>query len=373
MITPNSNPVANPNGNSKRNPQGNFEKESAQPKYVDKHEIFQKTVTETRPLKYFGRVSLAAIFSGAAVAVVVQMMFSLLGISFSAGMIEPQTQANPMNGVGLTLGLWMAAGALIAFFVGGWIAGRMAGAPRKIESGLHGVISWAVVTLVLVWTMTGAVGGIVSTTTQTLGSAVQAAGQGIGSLVASNNVKLPDVSAEQAKSSALTFLGEVGISKDIVLRYMSNSGKKLKAAGVQAAENPDQAYDTIVTALGNVAQRGVDIAQKNVNSEDAVRLLQEKAGISQDKAKSIVQQWEQKIQSTDYSALMSRAGDKIQNSLEAAGGKVASGVSSAAGWGFLSLLIGLIAAALGGILGAHKPSMIETSSREFSEKLAHEV
>jgi len=52
------------------------------------------------------------------------------------------------------MGVWTTLGALVALFIGGWIAGRLAGTAEKFETTLHGVVTWAVVTMIVLWTMT---------------------------------------------------------------------------------------------------------------------------------------------------------------------------------------------------------------------------
>lgn len=63
-------------------------------------------------LHFLRRASWGAIFAGSAVAVVVQIMFTLLAISFGLALVDPRTESNPMNGVGVMVGVWTALGAL---------------------------------------------------------------------------------------------------------------------------------------------------------------------------------------------------------------------------------------------------------------------
>lgn len=304
-------------------------------------------------IHFLRRASWGAILAGTAVAVVVQIMFTLLGISFGMGTIDPQTENNPMSGVGMAVGIWTAVGALIALFTGGWIAGRLAGTRERSESTLHGVVTWAVMTLIVFWSMTSVVGSVLNTTTSALGSALKAAGQGVSAVVP-NNVNAPNVSSQQVQTTAEDFLRQAGISQETVNQYINSSTQQLQNAATQAARNPQQAYQEITAALSNIAQRGGDIAQRNLSTQDAANVLARNTGMPQDQANAIAQQWSQRLQQTNPQQQAQQIGDKVQNTVARVGDKVAGGISSAAAWTFVSLLIGLIAAAIGGSLGAVK-------------------
>ena len=310
---------------------------------------------EHREVHFLRRASWGAILGGTAVAVVVQIMFTLLGISFGMGGVDPQTESNPMSGVGMTLGIWAAVGALVALFAGGWIAGRLAGTAEKAESTLHGVVTWAVVTLIVFWSMTSVVGSVLSTTTSALGSALKAAGQGVSAVVP-ENVNAPNVSTQQVQNTAQDFLRQMGISQDTVNQYISSSTQQLQGAATQAAQNPQQAYQEITTALQNIAQRGGDIAQRNISTQDAANAIARNTGMPQDRANALAQQWSERIQQVDPAQQAQQVGNQMQNTLARVGDKVAGGLSSAAAWTFVSLLVGLVAAAIGGGLGAVKPA-----------------
>ncbi len=303
-------------------------------------------------LHFLRRASWGAIFAGTAVAVVVQIMFTLLAISFGLAMVDPRTESNPMSGVGLMVGVWTALGALVALFAGGWIAGRLAGTAEKFETTLHGVVTWAVVTLIVCWTMTSALGAVLNTATSALGSALRMAGQGISAVVP-DNATLPNVTGQQVKSTAQTFLQEMGISPATVNQYLTNAGQQLGDAATAAATNPQQAYDEIATALTNIAQRGGDIAQ-TVSTEDAANVIAKNTGVSQEKANELAQQWKQRIEQTNFSGRAQQAVNQAQTGLAKAGDAVAGGISSAAAWAFVSIFIGLIAAGAGGWLAAPK-------------------
>jgi len=304
------------------------------------------------PIHFLRRASWSAILAGTAVATVVQIMFTLLAIAFGMSMVDPRTESHPMSGVGMMVGVWTALGALVALFVGGWIAGRLAGTAEKFQTTLHGVVTWAVVTLIVCWTMTSAIGGVLNTATSALGSALRAAGQGISAVVP-DNASLPAVSGQDARSTAQTFLQQMGISPQTVDRYLTSSRQQLGDAATAAATNPQQAYDEITTTLTNIAERGGDIAQ-TVSTQDAANVISKNTGLPPQKANELAQQWTQRIEQTNFKNQAGQMVNKMETGLAKAGDAVAGGISSAAAWTFVSILLGLIAAAVGGGLAAPK-------------------
>jgi hypothetical protein len=130
-----------------------------------------QTQTEERPLERRPRwttteeperqrtlVSWGAIFAGAAVALVVSVVLNLLGFGIGAAAVDP---AEVGRGIGIGAGIWTLVVSLAALFVGGWIAGRLSGSFRKFEGALHGLVTWSLVTLAVLWLVTTAVGTVV--------------------------------------------------------------------------------------------------------------------------------------------------------------------------------------------------------------------
>lgn len=122
------------------------------------------------------RISWAAIFGGAIVALAVQIVLSLLGLGIGLSTVNPATEARPFGaGLGVGAVIWWTLSSLIAMFVGGWVAGRLAGNRMRFDRMLHGLLAWSLVTLATVYLLTTAIGGIVSGATgfvaQSLGAA----------------------------------------------------------------------------------------------------------------------------------------------------------------------------------------------------------
>ncbi len=94
------------------------------------------------------RISWGAILAGSAVGLALQFWMAMLGNAMNVSILDPLQ--HPTGTVLLDIGsiVWLSITVLVSAFVGGWVTGRLAGIPRRIESALHAAASWAVATAV---------------------------------------------------------------------------------------------------------------------------------------------------------------------------------------------------------------------------------
>ncbi|MEY3719887.1 MAG: hypothetical protein RL618_406 [Pseudomonadota bacterium] len=99
-----------------------------------------------------------AVLAGVAVGISVQLVLTLLGIASGLSLTRLSTGDAPGTGALIWAGLSM----LISALVGGYVASRMSGLRRKTDGMQHGVVSWAVTTLLFVMLATSAGGSLLS-------------------------------------------------------------------------------------------------------------------------------------------------------------------------------------------------------------------
>lgn len=109
-----------------------------------------------RPL--FAAIRWGAVLAGVAVGVSVQLVLTLLGIASGLSLSSVSAVEGPATGALVWAGLSM----LIAALIGTYVAGRMSGLKRKTDGVLHGVVTWAVTTLLFVFLATSAGGSLLS-------------------------------------------------------------------------------------------------------------------------------------------------------------------------------------------------------------------
>ncbi len=106
----------------------------------------------------FSAIRWSAVIAGVAVGVSVQLILSLFGVATGLS----STDVTQGETVGSGPLLWAGVSMLIAAFIGGYVSARMSGLKRKADGLLHGVVSWAVTTLLFAALATSAGGAALS-------------------------------------------------------------------------------------------------------------------------------------------------------------------------------------------------------------------
>src|SRR5262245_900727 len=102
-------------------------------------EIYAGTTTVAAIGTVVKRISWGAVFAGLAVALVIQITLSILGIGIGLSTVNFENN-NPGIGevVRNSAAIWLVFTALVSLYVGGCVAGRLAGLPRRQDALLHG-------------------------------------------------------------------------------------------------------------------------------------------------------------------------------------------------------------------------------------------
>ncbi len=270
------------------------------------------------------RVSWGAIFAGVAAALVVQLLLNILGVGVGASAVDAANTAdNPTAGhFSLTAAIWWTVSGIIASLVGGIAAGRLCGTPDTNTARWHGFISWCVATMVLVYLLSSAVGGIIGGTFNALGSTIGGAGKAAAS-AASGVAQNTDGDALQAQVRRLVNPNDAQSAQDSVTAY------------IRASVSGDQ------QAADAARERAIDGLAKTAN-------------ISPDEARTRLTQADQQYRQT-----VDTAKQKAAQAAEA----TRKGLASAGIYGFIALVLGALAAWLGGGIGAPRRDLAVAATR----------
>lgn len=183
------------------------------------------------------RISWGAVIAGVVMALVVQVLLAMLGTGIGLSTMDPATGGSPdAQTLGMGAGIWWALSMLIATFIGGWVAGHMAGLPAAADGRLHGLLVWGLSTLLMLYLLTSTVGGVIGGAFNLMGTAANTAAQS-----ASNAT--PGVLGgivEQAKGVAR----DAGVNVDA-----QRPGQVLnEAQKAEAAQRAREAADTAASA-----------------------------------------------------------------------------------------------------------------------------
>jgi hypothetical protein len=252
----------------------------------------------------YRRVSWSAVFAGVVVAISFNLVLAVLGIGIGLTTIDPAQGDSPQAatlGIGATI--WWIVTALISLAAGGWVAGRLAGMPTRLDGALHGLVTWGIATMLIFWLLTSAVGSLIGGTFSVVGTALSSAAQGAAQ------------ATDQVDPNSLQ--------------------------GVQ-----DEARELLAPNGGSLPQASVNVLNRIVRGEvsqeelqSAAASLAEQAGIPEDQARETLSRWQ-----TQYAQAVEQARQAAQTAAQA--------VSKAALWSFLALVLGAIAGSLGGLAGA---------------------
>jgi hypothetical protein len=109
----------------------------------------------------FARISWGAIFAGAIIVLATQLVLTLIGTAVGLATLNPTTGQTPSGTtLGIGAGIWLVISSLVSLFLGGYIAGRLGG---TFNGWLHGLATWAAVTMLTILLLTTAAGGLIGT------------------------------------------------------------------------------------------------------------------------------------------------------------------------------------------------------------------
>lgn len=131
-------------------------------------------IVKRRP---FRKISWGAIFAGVLVALVVQLLLSLLGLAIGFGNINPMTETDPFAGIGTPALVWWVVSMLISLFAGGLTAGRLSGVYVGFDRMLHGFLTFSVFSIVTFFLITTAIGGVINGVGSVVGKSLSYTGQ----------------------------------------------------------------------------------------------------------------------------------------------------------------------------------------------------
>ncbi|KST59807.1 PhnA-like protein [Methylobacterium sp. GXS13] len=276
------------------------------------------------------QVSWGAIFAGATTALVAQVILNMLGVGIGLSSVGMNAADNPAaSTLSMSAGIWFVASGIVASLIGGFMAGRLSGKPVGGAAGLHGLVSWSVTTLVVLYLLTSAVGGIVGGAFNGVATTLSGAGNLVGGTV------------QTAAQAAAPSLSKISNPLDGI-----ESTVRQQASG----QDPQAARDAAVAAVRAVLTG--DPAQKQQAETRAADALAKAQGIPVDQAKQQIQDYEKQ-----YDQAVATAKQKAEAAAVAAKSAATQGAFYAA----LALILGALAAFLGGRLGAPKTETLVDS------------
>jgi hypothetical protein len=262
------------------------------------------------PSSFPRRVSWSSIFAGVTAAIAVQLLLNLLGIGVGAATINPQ-QGQPGQGLAVGAAIWFVISSIVSLFVGGWVAGRLAGIPDKKDGALHGFVTWALASLVLFYLLSTAVGGLLGGAASVLGQTASLAARGV-----------------QAVTPAAT---------NVISQATGVTPAQVQSEAGDLARDPNfQAFVAGVIRNGQVTPQ---------DHQALANLLVSRRNMNLQEANATIDRWQAQIEQTVQQTKQTAAQAETT---------AASGVSKGAFGSFFALLLGLASAVWGSWIGAQE-------------------
>ena len=311
-------------------------------------------------IKKFSHVSWGAILAGFVSALSILFLLNLLGMGVGFAAFNPLTETDPFEGLGWGTIIWWTVSNLIALFVGGMVAGRLAGFADKMDGAIHASITWGLYVLLSIYLITSAVGNVFSGMS------------GVASSMFGGDKAKVLVNYEGAQDNAEK---NTNLSMDKVKQQVLsiiNRGESLNILPDDAAEETKEVIsDNNVTAKGVISSLDVDEffndLQFNLDDEGNLKVTTEgndeyfqkeklkaylanNTELSRAEINGLIDKWEKSIQRSIDKAeeLYREAKQKAIVYADQAADAMAK-FSIAA---FFALLLGVAAALFGGAIGA---------------------
>lgn len=312
--------------------------------------------TNDSRFKFFKKISWGAIIAGVIVAIMIQFLFTLLGLGIGIGTIDPMEESQPFQGLGTGTLIWWIITVLISLFAGAWVAGRQCNLPEKMDRVLHGVLMWCLFTILSVYFFTSAVGSILGGIGSVIGKTLSLAGQGIQAVAPQaanyieNNTAIGNIDLQNIKKEAEQILRQSG-KKDLQPGNLGQTANQMQnqvqtTAG-DIAQNPMQAGQEINALIGKLVGEGKDVFD-DADKEALVNVIVARTDKSRAEAEAQVNNWIAAAQNAKE-ALQNTKQQVIQQAKET-GQNVADAVSKIAIFSFVGLILGAIVSGVGSMI-----------------------
>ena len=312
-------------------------------------------------------VSWGAVFAGMVIAVVVQLVLSLLGTGIGLSTIDPMHYNSPeASSLGIGAGIWWVVSSIVALFIGGWVAGQLSGGMETTSSMLHGLLTWGLATLVTVYLLASLVGSVFRGGAAVVGKTADLAGAGIGAAAgpakdfAKGQMDANGITLDSMKSQVQQLLAQTGkpaLQPDAIAGQAKDAAGQVGNAPTNAGSTGNAPAADLEGTLQKIIASG-KAALDQGDRDAVVNVVMARTGLSRPEAEQRADAWVQQYQNA-RAQLQQRKDEAVAKARQAAD-DAASASSKGAFGAAIALILGAIAAALGGTMGGRRRTMVVT-------------
>lgn len=278
---------------------------------------------------YRSRVSWGAIFAGTVVGIGVLLMLSLAGMAIGLSAADFGPGQDGFQGFTTGAGIWLVISQLVALAIGGFVAGRLAAVPKTTSTAFHGAAVWGLATLLIAYMATSAIGSAVSTATSAISS------------VASGVAQVAPAAVPNQRTQS-----QIASETDQVVNSVLSQREQNRAADAvgQSAQAVAEGDATVGEAVRNVTDQlfGTGGVIGADDRRQAATVLAQRTGMTQAEAEETIDNVQRQVQqvATNAPATVNTVATEATDAL-----------ATAAFWGFVASLLGLIAAIVAATMG----------------------
>ena len=155
------------------------------------------------------RVQWGPIMAGLLTGIATLILLTVLGLAIGTAAFEP----GESDGLGTAAGIWGAISAIIAFFLGGWVAAKTAAVGGRGSGMINGFLVGATALALILWLTTTGISNLLGTVGNNLGDIAnviqdQAQAEGVTPTEAENQAQNAQAEAEATSERAQASLRE---------------------------------------------------------------------------------------------------------------------------------------------------------------------
>jgi hypothetical protein len=213
------------------------------------------------------KVSWGGIWGGVLVALGLLMLLTALGLAIGVSAVDPG-QTDPST-VGTGAGIWGSISLLVALFVGGMVATRIGAITDKTTGFFEGSLVWVVSLLIMAYFASSGIGMLASGAFQLVGGATQALGTAVQTQAGSGGVNLSGTVDEVAQrlrdpQTAQQISQISGLPANEVRSTLEQTAQRVEAN----RDNPSQALQEAQQGLGSLMDRARDSGALEQRAEE---------------------------------------------------------------------------------------------------------
>lgn len=327
--------------------------------------------------KKISHISWGAILAGTLTTLSLIFLLNILGIGIGLTTIDPLTEADPLNGIGVGTAIWWILSNVAALFTGGLVAARMSGYTSNLDGALHGFLTWALYFIIGIFMITSAVGGALNG----IGNMVSGLIGGDGSekmIVQIDDARRSGEERVQATSdnikeqmlSLMNTAEKYNVlpedASEEASEFLKDSRKELKQLNLE--NDIETFFNDLSFDLDNEGNLdiSVDGSESYFDGKKIKNYLTENTELSESEIDGVIKKWEDRLQN---------AIDKIEGYYAKTKQKVveySDKAADAAGTfgivAFLILLLGGGAAFFGGVIGSPDYAVLVDEDRAQRKK-----